>query len=206
MPDYSNYFQRPTAPNRRVVDMGKLYVPSGRIYCCDPFLSDEVNPLEKTVPTGHFDVKLFLVTLPDWGTRIALASLIVSEHKPICWHEATYMINKGRLSKFRVDAGLACFLDKETRELFVRVVDDFYKKNPEGNYYDDILAAEFTQNAEPGNPRTCGDWDLHYPAKGNPRNIAMFASGLGDGSYASYWGLDAADQPAMLVADFELLP
>lgn len=205
MPDYSAYFKVSSDPVYRVVDPGKLYLPSGKIYCCDPFLSHEVNALEMTVPAGHYDVHLSIATLPQWGPRVALAGLILSTHEPVSWREATYLINEERFSDFRVDAGLACFMDQETRELFTRRVDEFYEKNPEGNYYDDILAAEFKQNAELGSPRQSGDWALHYPLKDNPRNIAMFASGLGDGAYSAYWGLDETERPSRLVVDFQLL-
>src|ERR671933_2401259 len=130
---YSDYFKIDSNVVHCVMDLGKVYLPSGNIYCCDPFLSDEVNALEKTVPTGYFDIKLSLVTFPDWGKRIILAGLILSEHNPVTWQKAIYIINDECFSEFRVDAGLACFMDQETRELFIRVVDDFYKNNPEGN-------------------------------------------------------------------------
>ena len=206
MLDYSTYFKDSPYADYHVVDLGKIYLASGRVYCCDPFLSNEVNALEKIVPAGYFNVKLSIVTLPDWGRRVALTGLILSNQNLVSWQKATYVLNGERYSEFRIDAGLACFMDKETRELFTQVVDDFYRNKPEGNYYDDILAAEFKQNAESVDLHDSGDWDVHYPAKDNPRNIAMFASGLGDGIYSAYWGLDKMEQPVMLVADFGLLP
>jgi uncharacterized protein DUF4241 len=36
-------------------------------------------------------------------------------------------------------------------------------------------------------------------------NVVMFKAGLGDGAYASYWGLDAGGEPACLVTDFGVL-
>jgi Protein of unknown function (DUF4241) len=36
-------------------------------------------------------------------------------------------------------------------------------------------------------------------------NLALLSSGLGDGAYASYWGLDANDHPVVLLTDFGLL-
>lgn len=205
MLNYLNYFKEPSDPAYRVVDVGKLYLPSGSIYCCDPFLSDEVNALEPTVPPGHYQVQLSLATLHQWGTRVALAGLVLSPDEPVRWSEASYRIDDEQSSGFRVDAGLACFMDHETRELFTRVFDEFYEKNPDGNYYDDILAPEFKHNVEPGSPRQ-GDWAIHYPVKGDPRNIAMFASGFGDGVYHACWGMHGMGQPSMLVADFHLLP
>jgi hypothetical protein len=206
MRNYSKYFKSLPNPVYRVVALGELYLPSGRIFCCDPFLSEEVNALQTTVPPGRYQVQLSIATSPEWGPRVALAGLMFSTHEPVSWREAEYRIDDQGSSSFRVDAGLGCFMDQETRELLTRVVNEFYEKNPEGNYYDDILAGEFKQNAEPGSPRQSGDWAMHHPVNGDPRNIAMFASGLGDGVYPAYWGMHEMVQPAMLVADFQILP
>ena len=190
----------------RVVNVGRLQVQSGRVYCCDPFLSHEVNALEETVPAGKYDVDVCVVTLPQWGSRVALARLHLSTAKPVEWQQATYVIDGERESEFRVDAGLACFMDQQTRDLFVRVVNEFHAADENANYYDDILAAEFKQNADPANPYHAGDWALHTVVAGQPANVAMFASGLGDGFYSAYWGVDDTGKPALLVADFGILP
>ena len=65
------------------------------------------------------------------------------------------------------------------------------------NYYDDVLAAEFASNQD--------RFVMHHPVAGNPLNIAMFWSGWGDGIYPSFWGLDAAGEPLLLMTDFEVL-
>jgi Protein of unknown function (DUF4241) len=190
----------------QLVKLGRLHVPSGHIYCCDPFLSHEVNVLEETVPAGEFDVDVCVATLPEWGSRVALARVRLSTAKPVEWRQATFVVEGERQAEFRVDAGLACFMDQQTRDLFVRVVNEFHAADAAANYYDDILAAEFKQNADPSNPYHAGDWALHTVIDGDPRNVAMFASGLGDGWYSAYWGVDDTGKPAMLVADFGILP
>ena len=43
------------------------------------------------------------------------------------------------------------------------------------------------------------------PAFGSGLNIAAFSSGFGDGSYSSYWGLDAEGAPVRLVTSFDVL-
>lgn len=206
MLDYSEYFNRPQRPSTRIVEIGTLRLPSGRVYCCDPFLSREVSALEILVAPGTYEVGVCVAALPEWGQRVALARLVFSPSPVVEWREATYVINGERQSGFRVDAGLACFMDQTTRDLFVRVVNDFHATGPDSNYYDDVLASQFKQNADPSDPYDAGDWIMHSPGKGDDRNVAMFASGLGDGAYHAYWGVDAAGQPAMLVADFNLLP
>ena len=46
---------------------------------------------------------------------------------------------------------------------------------------------------------------MHNPIDGNPLNVAIFDTGFGDGSYRSFWGLDSAGQPLLLMTDFEVL-
>ena len=94
-------------------------------------------------------------------------------------------------------------MDARTEYMFRRVFDEFYRTQPDGNYYDDVLASGFLKSAQ--YPGHSGDWLLHFPVKGNPFNIAMFASGLGDGSYHVYWGVDRNDEPCRLLIDFGLL-
>lgn len=202
MPDYSDFFAA-AFPGLRTVSVGELYLPSGQLYCCDPFLSDEVGALEQQVPAGRYIVELCLAQLPDWGERVALARVRLSAQTVTQWRPAEYVHQDERQAWFPVDAGLACFMDRDTEILLRHAIAGFYRAHPEGNYYDDLLASAFAANASP--PGVSGDWAMHAPAPDNPANIAMFASGLGDGSYSAWWGLDAAGEPAMLVADFGLL-
>jgi hypothetical protein len=189
-----------------VVHIGDVYLPTGRIYCCDPFITDEVGPLDRTVAAGDHPVSLCIIALPDWGKRVALAAVKLADEPVVSWVKATYRRGEQRLTAFRVDAGLACFMDQETAELFAGVVRGYYAANPGGNYYDDILAREFKRSADPDTPYRPGDINMHVPVGGDRRNVAMFASGLGDGAYEASWGLDLAGRPAMLVADFGILP
>ena len=207
MHNYATYFNSSpnSEPTYEVVKLGKLYVPSGKIYCCDPFLSHEVSALDKTVKAGYYTVKLSLVKLPDWGKRVALAAVVFANQESLHWLKATHVIHDETFTGFRVDSGMAAFMDLKTAEMFSDIIDQYYEKNPDGNYYDDILAAEFRQNADPARHHHIGDWNLHHPVEGDQRNIAMFASGLGDGVYSAYWGVDDNGLPAMLVADFNLL-
>lgn len=204
--DYASYLKRSPEPNpyHHVVDMGSVHLPTGKIYCCDPFLTQEVAALDLAVEPGNFPVRLCVADVPNWGKRIALASLTFSDQPVKCWARATYQLDGDRLAAFRVDAGLGAFMDEDTAALFAGAVGDYYEANPEGNYYDDVLAEEFKRNADMTRRGHTGDWDLHVPVLGDPRNVAMFASGLGDGSYSAFWGIDRDNRPAMVVADFDI--
>lgn len=203
MPDYSVFFTQQSPRPLRRVSVGMLHLSSGQVYCCDPFLSHEVDALTLRVPAGSYEVDLHIANFPDWGERVALARLRLSRKPVTTWQEATFLAEGKLLSSFRVDAGLACFMDRCAAITLTQAVGDFYRARPDGNYYTDLLDAEFKRNAE--RPGTSGDWAMHNPVQGNPDNVAMFASGLGDGFYSAWWGLDERGQPAMLVADFGLL-
>lgn len=187
-----------------LVDLGLLHVPTGRLYCCDPFLAHEVGPLDRQVEPGSYRVKLVLRTVPEWGQRVAAAILEINRVRPSRWEVAGYRSDDGtRGTQFEVDAGLACFMDASTCDAFITVLDRFYASvGAAENYYDSVLAAEFTRSADPERPGHAGDWAMHHPVPDDPRNIAMFASGLGDGLYAAEWGLDLQGQPALLGVDF----
>ncbi|MCR6640354.1 MAG: DUF4241 domain-containing protein [Sporocytophaga sp.] len=80
-----------------------------------------------------------------------------------------------------------------------------FKKNPEGNIYDDFFAAEFKKNAiDQNNPQDYGDW-VNFKLPGSELNITMFQSGYGDGVYPAYWGIDKEGQVTSLVIDFLVL-
>ena len=49
------------------------------------------------------------------------------------------------------------------------------------------------------------NWLEYYPEESNPLNVAMFASGHGDGMYPSFWGLNASGRVACLITDFQVL-
>jgi hypothetical protein len=135
---------------------------------------------------------------------VAAAALAITDAVPTRWEPANYRLGGNREKYFRVDAGLACFMDASTRELLNDAMDRFDARYPQGNYYDDCLAPEFALSVDPAWPHRAGNWAMHHPVPGDPRNVAMFASGLGDGLYAARWGLERRDLPARLVVDFGL--
>jgi hypothetical protein len=206
MLNYAGFFEMNASPRLRTVALGTLVVPTGQLYCCDPFLSGEVAPLDLRVKPGDHAVDLCLAKMSAWGERVALARLCLSRAPVISWRKAAYRAGGELRSGFRVDAGMACFMDAVTRESFVKAVEAWHAKGPDTNYYDDLLAELFKRNADPARPQHAGDWAMHTPVAGAHENLALFASGLGDGIYDAHWGIDASGQPAMLVVDFGLLP
>ena len=114
-----------TGPSKDLVDLGELYLPTGKLYCCDPFLSFEVGPLERTLDPGNYRVRLLVPKFVGWGRRVAAAALLIADARPTRWEEATYRAADSVDARFRVDAGLACFMDAETREVLVEILESF---------------------------------------------------------------------------------
>jgi hypothetical protein len=188
----------------QILSLGLLHLPSGRIVASDPFFAGIALPFGRTVPPGDYEVQLCMVTLPSFGERVALARVLFQPGKrPVRFEEA--LKEYADSSRYYVEAGLGSFMDEVTRTQFVEKMARFYHERPEGNYYTDVLAAEFKKSAvRPDDPRDVGKWNMHV-LPGSGLNVAMFASGLGDGSYASYWGLDDAGQIVSLTTDFGIL-
>lgn len=188
------------ATSDHVLSLGTIPFPSGRIVACDPYFCAQAVPFERAVPVGEHGVLLRLIDSAEWGLRIASARIdFVHRTRARRFVQAT--VDGGGAARFVVESGVASFMDETTRAHFAEVLAAFYKKRPGGNYYTDILAAEFNRNALPGRS---GKWNVHrLPDSELP--VAMFASGLGDGAYESFWGLDADGQVVSLTTDFGLL-
>ncbi len=112
-------------------------------------------------------------------------------------------LNEDEFFGFPVDSGLACFLDEETNETLTAKMDELQEKDPDSNYYDEVLADEFKEYSGKNKlSRSLGDWNDHHPDKDSDNNVIMFASGWGDGYYPAYWGLNETGETIELVIDF----
>ncbi|AZO13067.1 MULTISPECIES: DUF4241 domain-containing protein [unclassified Mesorhizobium] len=179
-----------------VTPIGDLELPTGEIIACDPLVTgDDWPALDRKVKPGRYRVSLF-----EAQGRVAAAFLRFRPGVPVRWELATLpgqdvsTLNGDQVFGYPVDAGLGSFMDKTAMALMSAAQD---KLKPDQNYYDDVLAAEFAPNQD--------RFVMHHPVTGNPANIAMFWSGWGDGIYPSFWGLDAAGEPLVLMTDFEVL-
>lgn len=179
------------------VEIGKLYVPTGKILCGDPFIV--TSELEPNFPTGEFPVEILLLKTKDWGVRVAYARVLLDESQV---DEYLPVNNRDSESYFGVDAGLGCFMDKQTHEIFQKKMEVIWKKD--GNYYTDVLEAEFSLNSGLHGTRDGGDWVDHRPDKEQKNNIIMFASGYGDGAYYHYIFKDQEGSITAIYIDFEV--
>ena len=174
------------------VSVGELHLPTGKIIAGDPFFIFDSKPFKTKVNPGNYPVKLLIYKVEENHYRVAFAKIQFSDNQATHWTLA-------------VDAGLGCFTDQETNAIFNSVMDKYYKDNPDKNYYDDVLAEEFkTASGQHPLSRDLGDWVNHFPKQGGNRNVIMFASGWGDGSYPTYWGTDSNGNIVELVTDFNV--
>jgi hypothetical protein len=174
-------------PDLRIIGLGELALPTGRICVTDPFVGPGA---QVQMAPGEYRVRLAVVSSPEWGTRVAAARLDRgAEPRPPTWSEP--------VADFGVDAGLASFASAEDWEVFERTL-----AAHDGNYYDDVLDADLVaRQAHDGALRP--DWCMH--AFGDPkRSIAVCASGLGDGWYDVVLGYNAAGEAVALGVEFGL--
>lgn len=94
-----------------------------------------------------------------------------------------------------MDSSMACFCDEQSAQSYWRFLEGWYMEHKDGNIYDDYFAELFAQSYQknPDVHRECGDFLMwSNPLEGS--RISMFASGMGDGYYTDYWGIDASGE------------
>lgn len=196
----------------QVLEIGQLEVPSGQIVVCDPLVVPDMLPLNKKVPPGRYPIIIYIAQTKESGDRYAIAKLEFNTKKADKWvlavtdsQDVSLLKGKEEFFGFPVDAGLGGFFDYQAGLAYNRFIDDFMKKYPNGNIYDDLFAAEFKKNADdPNDPKDYGNW-INFKIPNTNFNITMFQSGYGDGYYPAYWGMTKDNEIVSLVIDFLVL-
>lgn len=203
--DYSDFYDLRNNDKYDEFDLGKIQVTSGQFVITDPFLRYNPNPIKKNVDIGQYDMYLYFHDC-EMGYRVAYAVIEIDRKIPETWECALIEdsllegLDKTINGLFPVDAGLLCVSDKESFKTYDDFYNDFVKKNPDGNIYDDHFAGEFAKNGNiPEGTFKDGDW-INYQLD-KDHNIVMFSSGLGDGLYPAYWGIDGSGKPIKLLVD-----
>ena len=175
----------------RRLELGDLVLPSGRIIVSDPTPGLIGEPLERRVGPGSYPVLVFAIE--HWN---AFAVLRFSNAGVTRWEFARSEREElGYSLGCSVDSGFAGFMDADTRVLVERR-HELAQGDPEYfGYVMDVLMDGFVDEQA----------GIHTPIEGDPRNVAAFASGLGDGLYPVLWGLDDTGAPAVLLCDFQVI-
>ncbi len=111
-PDLEALFRAGLRSIVEVRRIATLYVPTGKIVCCDPLAVPDAEPLERTVPAGEYPVDV-AIAAPDPAsseTLVAGMRVVFAEGTPVRWERAD---GKG----YR---GVSCFMDASTGTLIKR--------------------------------------------------------------------------------------
>jgi hypothetical protein len=176
----------------------ELVVPTGEIVACDPFTSPDAEAFSRAVPAGSYPVVLSVAHFDDGDQRVAAAMLKFSERAPASWEMALVagddpsQLEEGEIFGYAVESGSGCFMDEAAaRALMARMERD-------EDYFESML------DAMDGNYVDTWAWAGIRPDEELPANVVAFSAGVGEESYASYFGLDEDGNVACLVTDFSL--
>jgi hypothetical protein len=184
----------------RTQQIADLVLTSGVVLAADAFISTSGIGLVRRAPSGTFPVTLSLARFDDDDDeRVAFAMVRFRSDPPRIWEMATSIgqdptvLADDEIFGYPVDSGTGCFMDLDTQRRLTRMSDAAYQQ------YSDALLAELE------------DHDVNTWSWANPvidpstgLNQVAFSSGLGDGVYASYWGLDEHGEIVCLATDFSL--
>ncbi|TKG95191.1 DUF4241 domain-containing protein [Puteibacter caeruleilacunae] len=194
------------------IEVGNINLPTGKIIASDPYFTYDTKPFSRTVKPGSYPVKLYIIEVEPNHYRIAFAKIKFVEESSSYWTlaitddmkiEDLKDLKDDEYFGFSVDAGLGCFIDEKTNLKFIKEIDNFYKENPKGNFYFDLLAKEFDTRSSGSKYLKDGcDWNNHVVDKETGVNVLMFSSGWGDGFYPTYWGHNSSKEIVELTIDF----
>lgn len=191
---------------------GNADFPTGRVVLADPLAylgSKYETVLEETIPAGSYPVELSIFNSELAGLRVAAARLKITDGRAVSYTLAQAMgysdpdIKPKPLCFMGVDAGMGCITDKAVSEEYDKFLAEWHAQNPGGNHYDDYFK-ELLEDSY----RKCPDYQTPYgdfllwklPESKNA--LIIFSSGLGDGIYCGYWGVDENGEKTELVMPF----
>lgn len=185
-----------------IVGAGEIDLPSGRVCIGDPFMIEaEAQTIGRTLTPGRYPVKLCVAQIGPGNDRVAGAMLVLSDSPVAAWVPALYETEGLDIDEdddeedesrgYGVDVATSCFIAHESAAELQDADDDALDR------WSDQLG-DAIEEAE----RAGRSWITD--SSGQDRMIA-FPSGLGDGFYYNWWGMNADNEPAVLVTAFDLL-
>ncbi len=193
--------------------IGEADFPTGEVVLADPLAylgTRYATVLDRRIPEGCYPVELSFCRSGIVGLRIAAARLLISDRPAVRYEIA---MPKGKHAEdwgkpnawtfFGVDTGLACFADVQTETEYSLFFENWEKENPGKNKYVDYFAAHFRESYEkyPALQHEDGSY-LHWQIPRTEHKLVFFSSGMGDGIYSGYWGLDEEGEAVCLVIPF----
>lgn len=189
-------------------EIGTLHVKTGKIVANDPLVMFETESFTETFPTGVFPVQLAIAKVsatagvasegeeqqPD--ERVAYARIVFANRPVASWKMAVWensditQLAANEFFGYGVDSGTGSFMDASACQLLEQ-------ESEKNDQFFETLSEEMDKTYK--HTRSWYVKDL-----GNGNQVAMFSTGWGDGSYASYIGMDEEGQIVRLVTDFYL--
>lgn len=175
------------------MDLGEIKIESGRIMTCDPALMFDAVPLAQNFPIGRFNVQLALASLSATHNRVAFSRICFSDKPVSKWEMAlkpgqeAISLTDSTIYCFSVDSGLGVFIDSVSSKAFL-------ERDRDGNLWDAIFIKKMEDCNYTG---YIYDFSIH--------TLAAFASGWGDGCYATFIGYDEDGNVCRLLIDFGLV-
>jgi hypothetical protein len=175
------------------VTIGELKVESGKIIACDPIVMHSWTPFIQRFPKGHFPVQLAIARIQD-DERVAFSRIFFSNKPVTGWR---YALQNGQKDisifdstfyGYGVDGGVAIFIDSVANKSFNEMAAS------DKTVWEKVFDTEM-------NKHTRKTWE-HLVYNFGDHNLAAFSTGLGDGSYATYIGLDKDGNICRLLTDF----
>jgi hypothetical protein len=182
----------------RVVHVGDLIVSSQAVAACDPMVDIARAPFRQKVPNGRHRTTLAIANYGD-HERVAFARVEFSTEPPVSWQmgvrdttDDPATLGPTECYGYGVDSGTGCFMDAVVVTLLAaRIAQD--------DLIDDVVMEAMDKTYEPSR-----SWADVRPSAERDENIICFSSGLGDGSYPSFFGFDGGGSVCQLVTDFLL--
>lgn len=203
----------------RVVDLGLVNLPSGRLIVGDPafFAETDFEAFDELLPPGLHKVDALILERGGdqrvCALRILFAEAVPHHFQPAWPAESRFRCLEQRcLPGFGVDSAMAALLSPEALALFKKApVQDISPGRPDRNPYlpSESGSEDLYRNLIlPGGGVESGDSDKDLSRKGlsdKDLNMITVFSGEGDGSYQCYFACDENGERLGFYVDFALL-
>jgi len=181
---------------------GDLVLSSGELVACDPLVEPERDPFKVKLNPGIYPVILSLAynTDPAKKSFVAFATLYISNKPPERREMATLpdedasLLPPDRIYGYDVEAGLGCFMDAEVAQI---IDTELMEKE-----FMDSLGQELIDAIEQNEEQYGHPWVNFIVNRYTGANVIAFSSGVGDGSYATYFGYDEENNIVTVTTDF----
>jgi hypothetical protein len=176
-------------------------LPTGVLVAADPFFLDWAEPYTAVLPPGSHPVSLLVADWPaDSDRRNAAAMLRVADGDPVRWELALVAdqdpstLGQDEVFGYGVDAGMGSFTSPEA----IAAIGT-------GVSFEHYHAAMMEQVLPEDGTRPAIDAAALEVDAATGANVVAFGSGIGDGEYPTWMGMDAGDRPIVVLTDFWIL-